>query len=295
MARLWQRIVKVTVSGSGGSAMFDGTQAPQAGLKIGFSVSKSLGSTQNTGTVTITNLSKSRRNKLGEEYDKLELQVGYKDSGPSLLLKGAIRDASHTKDSPDIVSTIEVGDGDKGVNKGKASKTFKAGTKPKEIVDYLVKQMPDVEMGKTKGLDDLPAYKRPVTVFGHAFRELNELGRHHLFYWSIQNGKFEAMKNDQHLGDAVLVSQETGLIGVAEPTDKGVKFKMLIDTRVIPGRLVDVRSDFLDTKSGRDKRSSDDGGGKFRVATANFSGDSRDAPFYVEVEAHRVHGDKVQK
>ena len=70
---------------------------------------------------------------------------------------------------------------------------------------------------------------------------------------------------------------------------------MLIDTRIIPGRLVDVRSDFLDTKSGRDKRSSDDGGGKFRVATANFSGDSRDAPFFVEVEAHRVQGEKVKK
>lgn len=296
MTRLWNRVVRVKVSGKGGSATFDGRQIPEAGLKIGFDVTKTLGSSQNTGTVTVWNLSKSRRNMLGDEYDKLELYVGYNEDGEgSLLLTGAIRDVKHTKDAPDICSTIEVGDGDKGVNKGSASKTFKAGTKPKEVVDYLVKRMPDVEMGKTKGLDDLPAYKRPITVFGFAANALNALGRQHLFYWSIQNGKFEAMKNDQHLGDTVLVSKETGMIGIAEPTDKGVKFKSLINTRIIPGRQVQVKSDFLDETSGRDKRDSDAGGGLFRVSSAQFTGDSRDAPFYVEVEANRIQADKVVK
>lgn len=296
MTKLWNRIVKVTVAGKGGSATFDGRQFPQAGLKIGFDVTKTIGSSQNTGTVTVTNLSKSRRNMLGEEYDTLELTVGYNDDGGSLLLKGNIRDVKHQKDSPDVVSTIEIGDGDKGVNEGAASKTFKAGTKPKEIVEYLVKQMPGVEIGQLKGLDDLAAYKRPVTLFGYAANELNELGRQHKFYWSIQNGKFEAVANDKFIDDGViLVSQETGLIGIAEPTDKGVKFKCLINTRLLPGRKVKVQSDFIDETSGREKRDSDDGGGLFRVSSAHFSGDSRDAPFFVEVDANRIQGEKVVK
>lgn len=301
MTRQWLRRVRLTVSGSGGSVSFDGTQDLQSGqvesggFKIGFNVAKTIGSKQNTASITIWNLTKSNRNKLGEEFDKVKLEVGYKDSGLSLLYEGDIRDVTHTKDSADVQSSIECGDGDKAVNKGAVSKTFPSGTKPKAVMEYLISQMPGARKGKIVGIDDAPAFKRPVTVYGWSAQEMDKMGRHTGSYWNIHNGEVNVVKNDKHLGEAAIVSSETGMIGIPEETDKGIKFKALLNTKIVPGRLVDVRSGFLDDTSGRDKRASDAGGGLFRVASATFTGDTRAEEFFVEVEANRVQGDKVVK
>lgn len=297
MSRLFGRVVRVTVEGKGGTATFEGSQSPEPGLHIQFTCTQSIGSKQNSGTVTLTNLSKARRNMLGEEYDKLTLEVGYKDSGPSVLLKGNIRDVSHAKTSPDITTTVTVGDGDKAFKEGKASKTFPAGTKPKEIVEYLRKQMPGLQKGEIKGLDDLPATKRPTTVYGYAYRELDTLGRQHGFYWSVQNEKFQAVKSDEHLGGNILISEETGMLGVPTVTDKGCTVTTLIIPGLTPGKTIDVRSDFLDTGAGKgkEKRSTDAGGGLFRIASISYSGASRSDDFQAEIEGNRVAGDKVKK
>jgi hypothetical protein len=297
MTRLFGRLVRVTVSGSAGSATFEGGQSPDAGLKIEFTCTKTIGSKQNSGTVTLTNLSKARRNMLGEEYDKLTLEVGYKDSGLFTLLTGEIRDVSHAKTEPDITTSIEVGDGDKAITKGAVTKTFPAGTKPKAIVEYLRDQMPGLAKGKIKGLDDLPATKRPTTLYGYAYRELDTLGRQHGFYWSVQDGAFQAVKSDEHLGGNILISTESGMIGTPTPTDKGVKVKTLIIPQLAPGKTIDVRSDFIDTGAGKqkEKRSTDAGGGIFRIAAISYSGGSRSEEFYAEIEANRVAGEKVKK
>ena len=291
----WKRKVRLTLSGAGGGTVFEGSQAPDDGFKIDFTVTKTLGSKQNSGTVTIWNASKSNRSKMGEEFTRLQLEVGYADAGLSLLMEADIRDVSHDKSSPDISSEISFGDGDKGVNKGAVSKTFPAGSTPKQVFDHLVREMPGLKPGKVQGLDDLPVYRRPVSVYGWASRELDTLGRENKFYWNIDRNKVNAVRNDEHLGQCAVISKETGMIGVPEETDKGVKVKALIEPDVAPGYMIKVESNFLDPGSGRDKKSSDAGGGEFRVNSVTFSGSTRDAAFFMEIEANRVQGGKVVK
>jgi len=295
MARQWLRRLRVTVSGAAGSAVFEGSQDPEPGFAISFAGTKTIGCKQNTFEVTIWNLAKSTRNMLGAEYDTIKVEAGYKETGLSLIFTGAIRDVHTTKPSPDIETKISCGDGDDGVNKGAVSKTFPKGTKPKAIVEHVVGEMPKTEMGQMVGLDDLPAYTRPVSVWGWAFSALDQIGREHAFYWSIQNGRFQAVKNDRHLGGNVLVSVETGMIGTPQVTDKGVQVKCLLNPEILPGKTIDVRSDFLDAGSGRDKRASDDGGGLFRVNSVAISGHSRDTDWYCDVAGNRIQGDKVVK
>ncbi|WP_378779371.1 baseplate hub protein [Methylorubrum suomiense] len=294
---MFGRIIRVTVEGDGGSATFIGDQSPEPGLSISGTCTQTIGSKPNAGTVTIKNLSQARRNMLGNEYDKVTVEFGWKGMAPWVLFSGDIRDVSHTKTSPEIETAIEVGDGDKAVGKGKASKTFPAGTKPKEIVEYLRKQMPGIAKGEIKGLDDLPATKRPTTVYGYAYRELDTIGRQHGFYWSLQNGKMQAVKADEHLGGNVLISAETGLLGVPTVTDKGVKVTTLIIPGLTPGRVIDVRSEFTDTSlaAKKDKRPTDQGGGLFRIASVAYTIASRDDECTAEIEANRIQGDKVKK
>ena len=284
--RQWIRVVEVTVTGKAGTLTV-------RDLKIDFSVSKGIGSKQNTATIAIWNLTASHRKQLGEEFDTIELKVGYRDDALATIFKGNIRDVTHTKETADVKSEMECGDGDEAYSKGAVSKTFAAGTKPREIVEYLAGEMPGATKGEMKGLDDLPAYKRPVTLFGWSWSEMDKIGREQGLYWSIQNGQVEAMKSDQHLQGTTVLSSETGMLGIPEITDKGVKVKALLNPNVAPGRLIDVRSDFLDQESGRDKRKTDQGGGLFRVSDVTFSGTTRGDEFYVEAEGSRVEGGKV--
>ena len=292
--RLWNRVLRVKLEGSGGSLTV-GT--PEGGsdastfedvLTIEFDITKTIGSKQNTGSVVLYNLTRSHRAKLGKELDKITVEAGYKGGLVGIIGKGDIRDVKHERDNADIKSTIEWGDGDKGLRTGVVSKTFPSGTKPKAIVDYLAKALPGVDQGEVKGLDDLPAYKRPVTVYGFAHRELDEQGRTHRFHHSVQNGKFEAVKDDKVLGEIIVLSQQTGLLGIPEVTDKGLKCTSLMNARIAPNRAIDVHSQFLDEQSGRDKKDSDQGGGVFRVSTATFSGGNRKTEFEVAIEATRA-------
>lgn len=286
--RQWKRVVEVTVSGKGGSFT-------ARDLKIDFSVSKGIGSKQNTATIAVWNLTASHRKQLGEELDKIELKVGYQGGPLSTIFKGNVRDVTHTKETADVKSEMECGDGDEAFSKGAVSKTFPAGTNPKEIIEYLAGEMPGATKGEMKGIDDLPAYKRPVTLFGWSWSEMDKIGREQGIYWSIQNGQVEAMKSDQALQGTTVVSSETGMIGIPEITDKGVKIKALLNPNIAPGRQIDVRSDFLDEESGRDKRKTDQGGGIFRVSDVTFSGTTRGEEFYVEAEGSRIEGGKVVK
>lgn len=286
--RQWKRVVEVTISGKAGTLTV-------RDLKIDFSISKSIGSKQNTATIAVWNLTKSHRRQLGEEFDKIEIKAGYLEGPVSTIFKGSIRDVTHTKETADVKSEMECGDGDEGIGKGAVSKTFPAGTKPKAIIEHVVGEMPGTTKGEMKGIDDLPAYKRPVSIYGWGFRELDKLGREHGFYWSIQNGEFQAVKNDQTLTGTTMISKETGMIGIPEVTDKGCKVKALLNPNIAPGRMIDVRSDFLDEASGKDKRKSDDGGGIFRVSEVTFSGTNRGEEFYVDAEGNRVEGGKVVK
>lgn len=134
MSRLWIRRIRVTLEGKAGKLVIEN-------LTINFEVECTSGSSQNKGKVTLWNLSKAHRGQLGEEYDSVTVEAGYENGPFGIILKGDIRDVENKLDdgSADVSSIIEVGDGDKAVNKGSASKTFPKGTKPKEIAEHLAK------------------------------------------------------------------------------------------------------------------------------------------------------------
>jgi hypothetical protein len=280
MSSLWLRKVKVTIEGKGGKLIVED-------LKIDFDVKATIGSSQNTGTVKIWNLRKDNRGKLGEEFDTITLEAGYQDGPFGIILKGDIRDAENTLEdgAADVCSTIEVGEGDKAVNKAGVSKTFPKGTKPKAIIDHVADSM-KISKGSFVGLDDLPETKRPYTVFGHSAKEMDKMGREFGFYWSIQKGHIEAVKSDKYIEDTILFDPKSGLIGTPTVTDKGLKFKTLLHPKLAPNRSVEVKSPFLD-EIGKS--------GKVRLSAVSFTGSNRGDDFYADCEGSRIENKKVTK
>ncbi len=280
MAQLWIRDVKLSFDGDGGKLEIER-------LRIAFSVSKSLSGTPNTAQISIWNLSAQNRLKIKKEFDKVRLEAGHVSAGNrGIIFDGNIRDVTHKREGVDIVTTVECGDGDKGIRTGTISKTFPKGAKPAEMVDELLKNMPGVDRGVIQGLDDLPAYPRAVVMYGPVSRELDKIGRTHRLYWSVQDGALETLKGDEFIDDVVVLSQQSGMLNVPEITDNGIKVECLLNPQIRIGRVIEVRSQTLEMNEGE---------GRFRVSALEFSGDTRGNTYSCTVHGERIDGGKVME
>lgn len=287
--RQYLRKVIVILSGSGGSKVINSDLRSRHDLKVGFSIAKTISGTPNEASLDIWNLSDQSRNMLGKEYDRVRIEAGYQGTlgsrgNVSVLFDGFIRDLRHERDGADIISRISLGDGDKGYRQGTISKTFPAQTPIRDMVTELHAQMPDVAQGEWKGLDDLPAPRRPVTMVGPVFRELDLLGRTHGFFWNIQDGALEIVPSDGFFNETLVVSPETGMVGVPTITDDGVDVAILLNPAARPNRLVDVRSETLEMNEAENL---------YRIHQVTFAGDNRDGDYIADISARTVNAGKV--
>lgn len=293
MTRLYLRKARVTLSGAGGGVVIGERPADpmKEPLKIQFSCDATISGSPNTATIDIWNLAAGTRNSVGKEFDQIQLDAGYTETlygqgNVSTIFKGYIRDVEHRRESVDIITHIECGDGDKAIREGVVAETMDEGTTPKQMVEKLYEQMEGVDRGDMLGLDDLPAYKRPVTLYGPVAREMNKLGRSHGFYWSIQNGVLETIPADGFLPQEFLISPRTGMIGVPTITDSGIKVSALLNPQIRPNRVIIVESETLEMNTGQ-------ASARYRVDRASFGGDNRDGEFRVDIEGTKISGGKA--
>lgn len=280
--RQYLRKVIATFTGSGGEYKVEK-------LRIEFDVTKTVSSNQNTATIKIYNMSKDNRTKIKDEFDRVRLEAGYQGTlgakgNVGVIFDGHIRDIAHDRDDVDIVTTIECGDGDKSARSGTISYTFPKGTKPKDMIKRILKEMPDVEEGELKGLDDLPAYDRPVVACGSCTRELDKIGRTHKLHWSVQDGALEVIPGDGYIDDNVVISAQTGMIGVPSITDNGIKVETLLNPQLRCNRTIEVKSEVLDMNDKPEK---------YRISGLTFSGDNMDGDFTAAILGERIDGKKV--
>ena len=280
MSELWLRTVKAKFEGDGGTLEVEK-------LRMSFRVSKSLSGSPNTAEIKIWNLSKENRYKIKREFDKATLEAGHVRAGNrGVIFNGFVRDVRHTRESTDIVTTVECGDGDEGYRKGVISKTYPAGATPKEMIDDLLEAMPEVDRGVIEGLDDLPAYPRPVTMYGSVVDELDKIGRTHQLYWSVQDGALEVIRGNRAIDEVVVISQASGMIGVPDITDNGIQVDVLLNPELRIGRTIEVRSEVLEMN---------DEQGRFRISSLEFVGGNRENPFFARIHGERIEDGEVQE
>lgn len=261
-------------------------------LKIEFSITKGLSSTQNSARIRIYNLSEENRNALGKELDTVTLEAGYMppEGGGNLgvIFKGQIRDVEHKREDMDIVTTLSCGDGDKAIRNATIGKTFPAGTPVSEVVEEIYKEFEKegIDRGEWKFPEDLPKFKRPYTVCGTCKREMDTLSRGYGFYWSMQNQTMEIIPSDGYIGTVVLLSPETGLIDTPTITDNGVKFSALLNPEIRPNRRIRLEAQTLEMNAEN---------GEYRVGEVTYSGNNREGDFTVSGTAESIAGGKVDE
>lgn len=256
------------------------TTAPNAvvitDLRVRFSIEKHLGSEPNACTCEVFNLNAESRAELQRKPIHVRLSAGYEDSVERIFV-GDLTFVETRKEGADWVSKLQMGDGERAIRHARVGRSFRAGIELKALV---------AEVAKAMGVD-APANLAAVTgrlasgavVSGSAARELTRHLSARGVGWSIQDGRLQLLNDGAARPDqALVVSQETGLVGVPEfgaPKERGkppvLSAQVLLTPALSPGGKVQMQS--LNVK------------GTFKVVRVTHEGDTHGTEWFSSFEA----------
>lgn len=295
------RIVRVGIQVSGGQIKW------YDGLSIQASGTKYANATQNECEVKITNLNKETRDYLltetspflkpilkkdGEKEKPakpkdgkeeaaavapdvksgkfLYIEAGRESYGTTVLYVGEITSAVIAP-PPDIVMTIKsaTGNSKKGEIVSTSYPTTSLSNIAKQISNQLGYQL--VFQAKDKQISNF-------TFTGGVLQQVDQLGVMGRVNAYVDDNKLIVKDNNKSLANQVkLISMDTGMIGIPEITERGVKVKYLFDNTTVLGGALKVESKLNPAVNGT-----------YSIYKLQFDISNREEQFYWIVEAKRI-------
>lgn len=273
--------VKVQVIGP------DGEGREWSDLDIHGEVTKTDGMEPNKGTVEMWNLNPDSHQFISTESEDRFVRVFAGFHTAALIFQGSVTKVERPNDSNEPKTVIKSGDGQKAYSQSTVSQGYEGQVslfrKVKDAGKAMVKgegvkgdteveglsigeKFKEVAQGKLSGLGGY--------LDGSASKNLEKLAGSVGGVASIQDGQIQVYLQDEDIGrPATVVSRETGMIGVPESTDRGVKCRKLLDETIQIKRLIDLRTITTELD------------GLYLVVKADFDFTNFDDRFEVEFEA----------
>ncbi|WP_413207756.1 phage protein [Rhodospirillum sp. A1_3_36] len=274
--RQWIRTCSLLVGTASGEGL------DLSGLRVQFQTTKGDIETPNSATITITNLSKSTASRIGGEFTTVFLSAGYQGNA-GLIFSGNIRQVRTGRENG-TESWLEMtaADGDHAYAHATVSTTLAAGARPVDQVAVAGKSM--AEKGVTTGhIADIGGQPLPrgKVMHGMARKYLRDVGQDRGAVWSIQDGALQMVRLAGYLpGEAVVLTHETGLLGMPEQTDQGIKVTCLLNPRLRIGGRIKLNNESIQraktplTIGAWNKSAMIDSDGIYRLIKADFKGDT---------------------
>ena len=218
----------------------DGSGIDFSGMRITFSIKKTSDAKANEAKIELYNLSPEHAQMLMEQWKDILLVAGYKGS-EQMIFTGQIRQVTRKVQGTDRILTIESGDGDKAMQKGKVNKTHKKGYTDTQIA----KDCQDGMSIPTAHQDPLPQkqHSRGKTISGSAAKNLSKIAMKHDVQWSIQDGQLLMLQGKNTRPNATfLINSATGLLGSPEETEDGVRVSTLLNPAYLIGGYTVIES-----------------------------------------------------
>jgi len=210
-------------------------------LRVAFEITKTIDAKPNPAQICLWNLSRTHQNQLlSGAFKRVALSVGYTEL--RLLYTGDILKATVQRDGLDSILVLECADGDIDYRYARVSLTLKAGASDQQVIQQLAQSLGHTQPGAI--LPGRPNGLPRGRVFcGNTRDALNDLARANQADWSIQDGELLMLPVQQALSDeAVLLSEDTGMIGAPEASDDGLIVTALLNPAIRIGGLVRVQS-----------------------------------------------------
>lgn len=262
--------------------------------EITFDISKSADNKRNNGNsavIEIYNLSDDQIRLLESEYLEVSFSAGYKESGARLLVQGNVTETSTVKSGNDYVTQLKIGEGYTALNHEQLASVVSPGKTVADVLEEIRQQMPGVARGAYTGTN----LNNPI-VFGWRLKGspkemLMKLCEANNLEYNINSGVLNVSEENgllsKDINVAPVLNANSGLIDLPFYTSetgrkpkkdkrrrRGVQFKALLNTDIVPGKIVKLESKWIT--------------GFYRVNTARFSGDLRGNDWYVEAFCSEV-------
>lgn len=263
-----------------------------------FSVNQGDVQSPNNASIRVYNLANTTQQKVQKEYSRVILQAGYENGAYGVIFDGTIKQFRRGRENAtDTYLDILAADADVGYNFGVCNSTLSAGSSPAERIAVIASVL-GVQSGSiapyTGGV--LP---RGKVLFGMARAKAQCAASSQFATWSVQNGKLQVIELDGYLpGEAVVINSFTGLIGIPEQTENGIRARCLLNPKLRIGGLVKLDNVTINDTIQRDPNaapvpfnqytglqlladiSSD---GVYRLYVAEFTGDTRGNEWYTDM------------
>jgi hypothetical protein len=267
--------------------------------QITFDVSKSADNKRNNGNsavIEIYNLSDSQIKLLESDYLEVNFEVGYKESGAHTLVVGNVTETSTVKSGNDYVTQLKIGEGYTDLNHQRLAQMVSPGKTVADVIEEIRQQMPGVARGAYTGTN----LNNPI-IFGWRLKGtprdmLMKLCESQNLEYNVNAGVLNVSAENGLLSKdtqlAPVLNASTGLIDLPFYTSetgrkpkkgkkrrRGVQFKALLNTDIVPGKIVKLESKWIT--------------GFYRVNSARFSGDFRGNDWYVECFCSEVQAEDL--
>lgn len=204
----------------------------------------------NTLSVRVYNLSqdtvKKITNQTPVEYTLVELKAGYQDNDSyGTIFTGTIKQYRKGRESAtDTYLDILAAEDDIAYNFGVVSDQVIAGTPISEIVSRTAKGM-GLEVGYIPPISGgtLP---RGKVLWGMGRVIARNLANTQGFGWTIKAGKLQMVPLNSYLpGEIVVLNSATGMIGIPEQTNEGVRVRCLLNPRLYIGGQMQIDNESI--------------------------------------------------
>lgn len=279
----------VVASGEDGIDMSD--------LKFRFRVMSGDVPTPNNAEIRVWNLSADTMKRVRGEFDRVVIQAGYEGSSYGVIFDGTIKQFRIGRESAtDVFLDILAAENDIGYTCGLVSKTYEAGTTMREMMDTAAKSL-GVKLVDFPNIVNIDQLSRGRVAFGMARSAAQCIADTVGASWSIQAGGVQVIPLTKYLpGEVVEITSLTGMIGIPEQTDTGVKVRCLLNPKIRIGASIrlnngditqqDIKSIIpfnvrVGTVFASPLASATDG--LYRVLTHDLSGDTRGSEWYSDI------------
>lgn len=263
MPRAFPRIWKVTAirqpTGfvAANPQFFDrtGNALEFTGSRVQFKVKRNLTKNPNQCEIQIYNLSEHTRSELERLPVQIMLHAGH-NGVAKLISSGDLVRSWSERDNTEIVTTLVVRDGMRAFAYARMNRSYKPPIRVSSVLSDAAKSMglklpPEIE----RSAELRQALSSGISMHGPTQEILTRLLAPYNYNWSVQNGRLLIVKDEELAPGAELLIDHAdgGLIGSPnkEAPDKPkakttIKFDVLLNGDISPGRRVRLRSEFFD-------------------------------------------------
>lgn len=190
-------------------------------LRVTFDIVKDASKNTNKSQIQIWNLAPATRKAMERPDVRCSLKAGYlEESGPIEVFVGDVTFGWSRFEGPDVVTTLEVGDGAKQIRDSVVSLGYAKGSGAKAALRDVAGKM-GLSVTMPSDLEDKP-FTGGFSNYGSARTALDKITKHAGWAWSLQNGVLQVVgpagTNNRTVVDLAV---DSGLIGHPERQRRG--------------------------------------------------------------------------